>query len=488
MGMYRVWCFVGILTCSFLVIDAHSTQRPANGDDSNPFLDMASAFLTEALANQGGGSGGIGGIASVIGNLMQTDSTTGKTGDSGAGAILAGIGSLLANSGNSRQNAAGGFDPAIITNIIDMFSATGGGDSGRQKRQTGDQQESSGWDTMLNIASAFLGNQAQQQQPRSDSPGDGLISLLPMVLQTISSFSGPEGQKTQERHKDHALLPPFLENIHVMWDHFSQSELAEIIWTKSGISAVFKGFTGRDGKLDYNKLFKSLENQSFRRRWIKTATVYLADWANYIADPEVYQRYFTTAQLMANGFLKSQNLPLIDPSRASETLAQLIDAVAKKHLSVKISSKTYVKPAMNYVKELLKLGQARGLLQKFNATEISDKLTDTVNLEIIEPVLKVYRAYRYVLIVPQCDKFVMCDINSHDPNENLGLAGFKAGITKFGSMAASWVLSGETKTPFWTLFSIISDPGNCQVRFPVDCVGFHEGEARVTTEYVHNEL
>jgi len=40
-----------------------------------------------------------------------------------------------------------------------------------------------------------------------------------------------------------------------------------------------------------------------------------------------------------------------------------------------------VKPAVGYAKELLKLGQARGLLQ-FNATEISDKLTDTLNLEV----------------------------------------------------------------------------------------------------------
>ncbi|GAB0092400.1 uncharacterized protein DMENIID0001_073900 [Sergentomyia squamirostris] len=488
MKMCRVVYFLVILVPSFTVISAHSTQRPSS-DESSPFLDMASAFLTEALANQGGGGGGIGGIASVIGSLMQTDSSSGKSGDNGAGAILAGIGSLLANAGgNSRGGGGGGFDPTIISNVIEMFTANSG-DNQRQKRQAPGQEEPSGWDTVLNIASTFLGSQ-NQQQARSESAGDGLMNLLPMVLQTINSFNGPEGQKTQMKHKDHALLPPFLENIHVMWDHFSQSELAQIIWTKSGISAIFKGFTGRDGKLDYNKLFKSLENQSFRRRWIKAATVYLADWATYLADPEVYQRYFTTAQMMVNGFLKSQNLPIIDPSRASETVAQLIDAVAKKHLSVKISSKTYVKPAVNYVKELLKLGQARGLLQKFNATEISDKLTDTVNLEIIEPVLKVYRAYRYVLVEPHCDKFVMCDINSHDPNENenLGLAGFKVGIIKFGSMAASWVLSGETKTPFWTLFSIISEPRNCQVRFPVDCSGFHEGEARVTTEYVHNEL
>lgn len=27
-----------------------------------------------------------------------------------------------------------------------------------------------------------------------------------------------------------------------------------------------------------------------------------------------------------------------------------------------------------------------------------------------------------------------------------------------------------------------------QRRYPVDCTGFHEGEAKVSTEYIHNEL
>lgn len=52
-----------------------------------------------------------------------------------------------------------------------------------------------------------------------------------------------------------------------------------------------QGFTGRDGKLDYDRLLNSLHNQSFRRRWLKSATLYMSDWANYIADPEVYNRY-----------------------------------------------------------------------------------------------------------------------------------------------------------------------------------------------------
>lgn len=96
-------------------------------------------------------------------------------------------------------------------------------------------------------------------------------------------------------------------------------------------------------------------------------------------------RYFTTAQLMLNGFLTAQGIPphaMFDPHRPSESLANLFDFIAREHLHTKLSTIVYVKPAVTYVKDLVKLGKARGLLQKFNATELSDKLTDTVNLEV----------------------------------------------------------------------------------------------------------
>lgn len=96
-------------------------------------------------------------------------------------------------------------------------------------------------------------------------------------------------------------------------------------------------------------------------------------------------RYFGTAQMMLNGFLTTQGMPkhtLFDPQRPSESISNLLDFIAREHLHTKMSTIVYVKPAVTYVKDLVKLGKARGLLQKFNSTELSDRLTDTVNLEV----------------------------------------------------------------------------------------------------------
>ncbi|XP_055321774.1 uncharacterized protein LOC129577939 [Sitodiplosis mosellana] len=497
-----------ILNLCVIYANSHTAQKTNNKvDDSNPFLDIATSFLQETFANQQGGRGGgngiggtgIAGIAQLIGSLVQQDGSKSNGGGIGAAQILTGLSQLMNANGGDNGGGGSGFDPSIIGNVIEMFTAAGDNSDDdddqpqakRRKRSNSGQDGGIGIDTILNIASAFMGN-TNNVDSHADKSNEGLMSLLPMAIQAINSFNGPAGEKVHAKHKDHQwVLPPFLERIHVLWDHFSNSELAEALWEKSGVNQIFKGFTGRDGKLDYDKLFNSLHNQAFRRRWLKATTLYLSDWVNYIAEPEVYKRYFTTAQLMINGFLTAQGIPphaLFDPHRPSESLANLFDFIAREHLHTKISTIVYVKPAVTYVRDLVKLGKARGLLQKFNATELSDKLTDTVNLEVIEPVLKVHRAYRFASRSPQCDKYVLCEVNSHDPNETLGLAGFKAGITKFSSMAAAWFIGSETGTPFWTLFSVISDPYDCKRRYPVDCSGFHEGEAKVTTEYIHNEL
>lgn len=98
-------------------------------------------------------------------------------------------------------------------------------------------------------------------------------------------------------------------------------------------------------------------------------------------------------------------------------------------------------------------------------TKAESIIIEWFSFQVIEPVLRVHRAYRFTTRSPHCDKYVLCEINSHDPNEKLGLAGFKAGITKFGSWAAAWFIANETGTPFWTLFSVVNEPYHCQVKY-----------------------
>lgn len=91
---------------------------------------------------------------------------------------------------------------------------------------------------------------------------------------------------------------------------------------------------------------------------------------------------------MINGFLQSQGYPIgahLDISRPSETVSSLINHTVKKYLTVDIDAAPYVKPAVSYVKDVLELGKSREYLQKMNTTELSTKLTNTLNLEVSLP-------------------------------------------------------------------------------------------------------
>jgi len=89
-----------------------------------------------------------------------------------------------------------------------------------------------------NLRGSGLTLRSVPEEPESEN---GFMNLLPLIMQAVSSFAGPEGQSTQERHKSHAwVLPPFLEHLHVLWDHFSNSELADALYEKSGVNKIMK--------------------------------------------------------------------------------------------------------------------------------------------------------------------------------------------------------------------------------------------------------
>lgn len=245
--------FVFINVC-VMVTHSHTTQMPTRSEsESIPFLDVATLFLKEALSSQSSGRGdnggnGMAGIAQLIGSLMQTgDSSKSNNGGMGAAQILSGIGSLLANSNGGRSGGddTGGFDPTLIGNVLELFTSAGDSDDGdssatRHKRSN-NNQDGIGIETLMNLASVFMGNANSVDSEPSNGKNEGLLNLLPMIVQAVNSFSGQEGERVLAKHKDHQwVLPPFLERIHVMWDHFSNSELAEALWAKSGINAIFK--------------------------------------------------------------------------------------------------------------------------------------------------------------------------------------------------------------------------------------------------------
>jgi len=82
------------------------------------------------------------------------------------------------------------------------------------------------------------------------------------------------------------------------------------------------------------------------------------------------------------------------------------------------------------LQEVLKMGQSKGLsLSHLSSHDIESKLADTLNGEVIEPMLRVWRAYRYGTRHPQCDCYVICAVNQQDYSANKG-AGLRPGITK----------------------------------------------------------
>ncbi|KAJ8982721.1 hypothetical protein NQ317_019512 [Molorchus minor] len=127
-------------------------------------------------------------------------------------------------------------------------------------------------------------------------------------------------------------------------------------------------------------------------------------------------------------------------------------------------------------------------MQLENQKELSEKLADTINLEVIEPIARVNRAYRFAKSTPVCDRYVLCLVNEESENEGENLPALKKLLYKGSSLAAAWFLADETGMSFWTYYEDVMDNHDCKVHYSEKCHDFHLEEIRVTTEYVHNEL
>ncbi|XP_050357611.1 uncharacterized protein LOC126778191 [Nymphalis io] len=448
-------------------------------NDENPFLDLASSFL-QNMGDGGDNMNGVAAIGNIVGSLLQGDnaknlgSLLGQDNGS-AGDVLSGLGSLLGGQD-------GKIDPTLVGSMVSMLAqqiTSSNQPTQRQKRET--ESNDVNMESILSLASGFLGNK-------------NIAGILPVVMNTLSAFSDEQANKRADSHKDHSsFLPPILEKAHLYWDVFINSELGKTVWEKSGLKRAMKSFIGPDGNVSFEMMFKSFENHSFRRHWIKAVAKYLTDMVVHVAKPEVYQRYLSSGQYIINSFLDSQGLPKsthFNMNRPEKSITALTNYVLRKYLDMDTDVSGYVKSALEYMKQILKLAQtaSQNLASRADYHAIADRLTDTLNLEVIEPVLRVYRAYKHSKAAPHCQEHLMCVVNTHHDQDKQGLPGFKAGLTKLSSLAASAALSFQNGKGFWDLYNAIQSDVNCEAKYPADCAAFHEHELKVTTEVYHSEL
>ncbi|XP_035739648.1 uncharacterized protein LOC118449319 isoform X1 [Vespa mandarinia] len=463
----------------FLLLAVGRCETEDEHDMSSAFIEAAKSFLTNRDA--------VGGLQNVASAFVQSDvgkqisdTLTGsdKSGESGIGEILLKVGDMLANERNDQNDIS-------WDSLMNTFSSMSGSfDKKRSTRDTDDSKEEQNFNfkNIINIGKMLLGQQEN---------GEALLGFLPMIIDIFNNGGESTGSSKKYDHSGHSwFLPPILENLHVMWNHFSNSELGHAIWKKSGLSAFVAQMSDENGNIEYEKILGSFENPSLRRRWIKLSTNFVAEWIAHVSDPSTRQRYMTTIQFVGNSFLKSQGYPrsvMFDANKPAESISRLLNVAARKHLNMKIDSSQYVGPAIAYIQELVNLASEKGfIMSRISARELSNKLSNTINNDIVEPILRSHRAYKWAIKHPQCATQILCTLNEKNEND---VPMLRTSITKVLSFPTAWIISNKININFWTLYGSLMDHSECIMKYPANCTSFHEEEIRVTTENIeHNEL
>ncbi|KAF4528657.1 hypothetical protein B566_EDAN016604 [Ephemera danica] len=431
MATCRHRCLLVLLLASFLGATAHQDV------DENPLLDAARALLENSLASKDGARKDGGGAAEILGQMF-----------------------------SGVQDNVGNFDPSLLTNMVDMFTASKDGDAAAPSAGLN-------WEGVLGMTGAFLA----QQQGQQGQGVEALLNLLPMLMQ--SSGDQSTGQKADN----------VLNSVLSLWRVFTQSEMAQSLWKSSGLHKITSRFLDSNGKFDVHRVFESLQNHQFRRTWIRSLTAFLADWLAHIADPTSQARYATMARGILDGTLRSNGLSPFDPTRPGLSISTLVNAMLRRYLGTRADAAPYVRPAVDYLWELLQIGRSKseGLgLARMSPREIEARMAEALNAEIIEPVLRVWRAFRFAHSRPHCGKFVLCEV-AREAQEMPGV-GLKPGVSKLASLVATWYLADDAHSSFWTLYASATASTDCQGHFSTGCDEFLHVDREATTKYIHNEL
>lgn len=238
-------------------------------DDKNAFAEVAANFLKDQNNMQN--------IGSMMSNLMQSeggkqigDMLMGMAGNNGEATsqVLQGLGSILTQNADGK----GGLDPAMLGNVLSMFNTAGGGKSANGPDVSG----------LLSLAGQFFSRQGNT---------DGLMDYLPTIMETVGTFMGLDGETPVGSHSDHNwFLPPVLEKMHILFEQFFHSEAGKNLLNNAGAEKLIKLFSDENGKFSYDKFVELLENQSFRRHWIRLITNKIAVVISYVADPKIQKK------------------------------------------------------------------------------------------------------------------------------------------------------------------------------------------------------
>ncbi|KAK5644446.1 hypothetical protein RI129_005746 [Pyrocoelia pectoralis] len=384
-----------------------------------------------------------------------------------ANQILDGIGAILGNGGEG----SGKIDPTFLSSALNLLVMN--------KDAIGKNEEQSpilSWVVELFAKEGGLQN---------------LMSFLPTALSSINSFIDEEGKG--DKSGSDWILPPIIEKVQEFATLFMNSELAHTLTAILKDMEVYKMVVDKRGKINVEKIFALLENHSFRKQGIEIITERIGAIASRLFDPSLREMILTTLESNINQMLRDRDFPqsaVFDRQNPIDSISAICNYGFKKTFGYQIRSKQYVKPAFKYLKSIYINIQTKGYFtgKKMNANDLSNNLADIINLEIIEPFIRVFRAYRFAKKHTKCDKYVVCLLNKDVVDESVSLPIIKKWLTKGANLIGSWFISNHTGTSYWTFYSYIMDDMDCKKVHFKSCDTFHEEEMIATTKPVHTEL
>jgi len=315
-----------------------------------------------------------------------------------------------------------------------------------------------------------------------------LISILQRMMETYFATSpyGPIVKQYMTMFLESEQGKSMIENLKLFMGTIAESnsgqrilKLAPQLMAVKDVQSLME-ILGKEVEYNWRLFFNQILNSSYKQEFIQKVSGAAVRSYEYVKNPPANSP-LNQLPLIMNGFLMTYKLPAFDVNAPAKSISALLNKSIKMFTTKKFDTAPFIETAYSTITEALSKHLKEPEFSKKSTDMKIEMVSAVMEIEIIQPTLKVWQVYSQAADQPECSAKFLCEINRLEklaPQKRIG-------VVKAASYAASWTLSKASQEKYWKFYHAVnagSMGADCEASYPnKNCV---LGKLGVS----HNEL
>jgi len=299
-----------------------------------------------------------------------------------------------------------------------------------------------------------------------------LIGILQKMMETYFATSpyGPIIKQYMNMFLESEQGKSVIENLKLFMGTIAESnsgqrilKLAPQLMAVKDIQSLME-ILGKEVEYNWRLFFNQILNSSYKQEFIQKISGAAVRSYEYVKNPPSNSP-LNQLPLIMNGFLMTYKLPAFDVNAPAKSISAVLNKSIKMFTTKKFDTSPFIETSYNTISEALGKHIKEPEFSKKSTDMKIEMVSAVMEIEMIQPILKVWQVYSQAADQPECSAKFLCEINRLEklaPQKRIG-------VVKAASYAASWTLSKASQEKYWKFYHAVnagSMGADCEASYP----------------------